>query len=150
MSEFTFSRDYKKVQWGQTLWLNLLRAFSAGLVVTTIILISGGNTGPNGSPLLAIPFLAPLMYLVALPIFLFAIFFLTKFVDALGGGFASKAALFCTTAFPVLVLIVGDPLVFALHKLKPALVPTERFNFMNFTLCLWVLDPQKVAQDTLS
>ena len=87
------------------------------------------------------------MYLVALPVFLFAIFFLEKFVAALGDGFVFKLALFCITAFPVLVLVAGDPLVFALHKPKPALVPTEKFNFMNFTICLWVLDPQKVAQD---
>jgi len=144
MSEFSFSRDYKKVQWGRTLWLNLLRTFAAGLVITIIVLISGGNTGPNGPPLLAIPFLAPIGYLMVLPAYLI----LTKFVVALEGGVVFKLALFCTFAIPLLVLVAGDPLVFALHKLKPALVPTEKFNFMNFTFCLWVLDPQKVAQDT--
>jgi hypothetical protein len=143
MSEFSFSRDYKKVQWGRTLWLNLLRAFAAGLVITIIVLISGGNTGPNGPPLLAIPFLAPLIYLIALPAYLIA----TKIMATFAGGAGGVGVLIVSVMFG-LVLVAGDPLVFALHKLKPALVPTERFNFMNFTLCIWVLDPQKVAQDT--
>jgi len=145
MSVFSFRKDFKKVQWGLTLWLNLLRAFAAGLVITIIVLLSGGNTGPNGPPLLAIPFIVPIGYLIALPAYIL----LTKFVAAiLGGGFVFELALFCIVAMPILVLAAGDPLVFTLYKLKPALVPTERFNFMNFTLCLWVLDPQKLAEDT--
>lgn len=143
MSVFSFRKDFKKVQWGRTLWLNLLRAFAAGLVVAFIGLIFGGNTGPNGPPLLAIPFIAPLGYLMALPAYIL----LTKIVAALGGGFIFELALFCTVAMPIILLAVGDPLVFTLHRLKPELVPTEKFNFMNFTLCLWVLDPQKLAQD---
>jgi hypothetical protein len=140
MSAFSLRTDFKKVQWVRTLWLNLLRAFAAGLVVTIIVLISGGNTGPSGPPLFAMPFLAPLMYLLVLPAYLVA----AKIMTNLGGG----VGVLIVSVILGLVLAAGDPLVFALHKLQPTLVPTEKFHFMNFTLCLWVLDPQKVARDT--
>jgi hypothetical protein len=143
MSAFSFRTDFKKVQWGRTLWLNLLRAFSAGFVIAIVVLISGGNTGPNGPPLFTIPFLAPLVYLIALPAYLIATKIFTAFAGNSGG-----VGVFIVSVMFGLVLAAGDPLIFALYKIQPTLVPTEKFNFMNFTLCLWVLDPQKVARDT--
>jgi hypothetical protein len=141
MSAFSFSKDFKKVQWALTLWINLLRAFAAGSVITVIMLIFGVNTGPNAPPLLAIPFLAPLIYLIGLPAYLIA----AKMMSLVAGG-AGGIGVLIVSALLGTVLALGDPLVFALHKFRPALVPMEKFNFMNFTVCLWVLDPRKSAQ----
>lgn len=141
MGAFSFREDIKKVQWGRTIWLNLLRAFCAGIVWGIVMLIAsfGNRPSADAPPWYAIPFLAPLMYLFFLPIFFISAKIFTAFVGGLG-----EFVVGIFTIFLGLAVAVGDPLVFTLHKLKPALVPTERFNFLNPTLVLFVFDPNKV------
>jgi|CXWL01.1.fsa_nt_gi hypothetical protein len=149
MSEFVFRRDYKTVQWGQTLWLNLLRPLVAGLVLTPIMLISDSNNIRYDLSLLAMPFVFAFVISILLLAFSIAAKIVTPFARADGDAgmisgiilFAIKVASFVFT----LLVIAGDPLVFGLYKLKPALVPVEKFSFMNFTPFIWVLDPEKVV-----
>lgn len=140
MGAFSFREDIKKVQWGRTLGLNLLRAAAAGVVWGIIMLFaSGGSPAPDAPPWFALPFILPIGYLFVLPLFMLT----AKIFVAFTGGIGELAVGLATIFFG-LGLAVGDPLVFTLHRLKPALVPTEKFNFINFALILFVLDPNKI------
>jgi len=140
MGAFSFRENLKKIQWGRTLGLNLLRAFAAGVVWGIVMLFaSAGSPDPNAPPWFAMPFFLPFGYLFFLPCFLIA----GKLVTMVGGGIGELAVGLGTIIFG-LGIAVGDPLVFALHKLKPALVPTEKFSFINFAIVVFVLDPNKM------
>jgi hypothetical protein len=140
MSAFSFRKDFDKVQWGKTLWLNLLRAFCAGIVWGLVMLIASFSNPPSGDapPWYALPFIFPLGFLFTLPMFLIAA---KIFLAAMGDS--GEFAVNLVTILLGLGLAAGDPFVFALHRIKPTLVPTEKFNFLNFALVLYVLDPAK-------
>lgn len=139
MGAFSFREDIKKVQWGRTLGLNLLRAAAAGIVWGIVMLFATAGARAEGPPWFAIPILLPVAYLVMLPCWFIA----AKIVTLFGGGLGEMGVGLGSIFFG-LGLAVGDPLVFTLHKVKPALVPTEKFNFINLALVLFVLDPQKI------
>jgi len=69
MSAFSWRDDFRKVQWGATIHLNVLRAFAAGVVWAVILLlVSGtGSQTPDGTPWWAIPFIAGLGYVFFVP-----------------------------------------------------------------------------------
>ncbi len=138
MDAFSFSRDFKKVRWGSTLWLNLLRAFFAGIVWAIVMLISSFNkpSNPQLPTWYTLPLFLPLMYIFGLPLFLMVAKILSKIVgDKIGENLGKL--LFS------LGIVAGDPFVFILHKIKPEFVPVEKFNFMNFNPFIFVLDPAK-------
>jgi hypothetical protein len=41
-------------------------------------------------------------------------------------------------------ILVGDPVLFVLNKIKPGLLPVQKFNIVNFSTILFVLDPSKM------
>lgn len=128
----------RRARWGSTLWLNLLRAFAAGIVWGLGILVVTLTTGePSATPWYTVPFVAPFTYLLFVPIFLLAGKIFTTFV----GGIGELAVGFFSFVLS-LMIAVGDPLVFLLHRQVPHLVPVDRFGFMNFKLVLFVLDTE--------
>ena len=131
--------DYaRRARWGSTLWLNLLRAFAAGIVWGLGILVVNLTTGePSATPWYTVPFVAPFTYLLFVPIFLLTGKIFTTFV----GGIGELAVGFFSFVLS-LMIAVGDPLVFLLHRQAPHLVPVDRFGFMNFKLVLFVLDTE--------
>lgn len=150
MSAFSFRRDFKKVQWGRTLWLNLLRALAAGVVWAIVGVVVALSNPQEQSPwyaFLVLPLGTPLAYLVMLPVY-FLVVKIMYAISAISGveGLGEFGAGAMAIVFG-LALAVGDPLVFALHRAKPGLVPTEKFSFLNFALVLYVLDPAKVGLD---
>ena len=65
MGAFSFREDFKKVQWGRTLGLNLLRAAAAGVVWGIVMLfVSAGSPAPDAPPWFAMPFILPLIYIM--------------------------------------------------------------------------------------
>ena len=68
-----------------------------------------------------------------------------KIFTAFAGDWLGQLSVGIATFLFALGIAVGDPLVYILHKQKPDFVPTEKFNFFNFALVLFVLDPAKVA-----
>lgn len=74
--------------------------------------------------------LFPVVYFSALlPIGLFAAW--------LGGLGVAWAGLFALPAFAV---IVGDPLIFFVSRLKPGIIPIEKPGFLNFKSVVFILD----------
>lgn len=139
---FKFRRDFRRVQWLPTLQVNLLRSVAAGVVVGMVVFVGSffsahGKVQWQG---LTFPFLWPLMYLVfLLPIGILCAF-LAGVLDNIVGTIAAFIALVMA-----LYQTVGDPLVFILHRKKPAWVPLDRYPFFAFTLILWVLKPEADA-----
>jgi hypothetical protein len=146
MSKFSFERDLDKVLWGKTIWLNLMRAFSAGIVVTLVILLFGVKITEGGLPLFAIPLIAPLAYIFIIPA-LILFFQLNRIIIGSNHPLTLLISIFYSLSFGVLMAL-GDPLVFLLHKVNPSLVPQQKYNFMNFVWCIFVLDPKKTNTNT--
>ena len=131
--------NFKAVQWGPTLLLHLLRSFSAGLIWAFVLLVANG--GSSGGPSWwTMPFVLPFAYFVALPFY----FLVAKIATAVAGDALALGVAMVTLIF-ALGIVVGDPLVYILHKTKPEFVPTEKFNFVNFVIVLFVLDPAQAT-----
>ncbi|MDP1588437.1 MAG: hypothetical protein Q8M07_11875 [Prosthecobacter sp.] len=93
---------------------------------------------------MAMPLLFPLIFMP----FLLCLVIFGKIVSTIFGvvgfevigqlmfGFFSLIAMFG--------IIVGDPLVFMLHRQAPKAVPVEKFSFLNFMALMFVLDPAKI------
>ena len=111
--------------WKSTLLLNLERAVAAGIVWTVIILVSGFPVSESLKWL----YQFPIMYLVGLvPIGLIAIKLGEQGIEwaKIVGGIIS------------LLIIVGDPIIYAVHKLLPGVVPVDQFKMFNRVLVLLV------------
>jgi formate/nitrite transporter FocA (FNT family) len=134
MQASTFG-NAERILWGRTLWLNILRSISAGIVWSIVVLIAtGGHTEPNDPPWWVIPFLAPICYVVMLGMCLFT----AKLMTVMAGDMGELASNSIKTLLS-LAIIVGDPLVYVLYKYNPSLVPVEKFRFVNFSFLLYVV-----------
>jgi len=138
MNSFSLSRDFKNLLWGQTFWLNILRAFCAGIVwaiVAFVMLLKDPDrfNGPN-------PLIFPLLAVVMYPFFLVIFLIFGKVVTLITGG-AGELAAAIMMFMAGLAVAVGDPLVFMLHRIKPALVPLEKYPFLCPAFFIAVLKP---------
>jgi len=129
MEEFSFRRDLKSVVWGPTLLLNFFRSLAAG-IAWFIFSILINSTSPS---LLLFPIV---YFIILLPTGLIA----GKLSEA-GVPFAGLFSMFIS-----LLVIVGDPLVYILHKIKPELVPIEKFGFFNLRLIIFVLKNETLGK----
>ena len=130
-SDFSFWRDFKRIDWGASLWLNLMRATASGIVLCIVLFLI--PTGPGRAQSWQMPIcmlMMPLAYLL----------FLAP-VGLLAAGLARRGLrwLVLVTFFCVLDILPGDPVVFILHKVCPRLVPVRQFGLFNFALVLWVI-----------
>jgi hypothetical protein len=148
MSKFSLYRDLNKIQWGKTIALNVMRAFSAGIICTIFILISGTSMGVGSLPAITIPFIAPIAYICILPFFTIVLVTIEKMPILVGGGFIAKIVSILLPLFVSILMSLGDPLIYLLHQIKPEFVPIKKFNFINLEWCLFVLDPKKVSFDS--
>ena len=126
--------------WGSTFKVNMLRAFSAGIVWGIVALAAqiSGSIKPGAGD---IPwFLFPVMSVFVYPVILLNFLILGKIVATLTQGIG-ELAFSIMAFFAGLAVTEGDPLVYILHKKKPEWVPVEKFHFLNLTLFLAVLRP---------
>lgn len=122
--------NLKSVQWGATIALNTMRAFSAGLVWAVVTLFSGGP----GWWLL--PFLLAAGYVLMLPGY-----FLACKIAAVFIGDYAQIGIGLLTLIIALGIAVGDPGVYFLRKSKPHWVPVETFKPINVAMVLYVMHP---------
>ncbi len=112
--------------WKETLWINFLRSLFAGPLIMILMMLSGQPFSQSVAYLIF-----PVMYFVgALPLGLFM-----AFLNDLGVPLVWIFPVICSA-----MVAIGDPFVFILRKIKPSIVPVYRFNFMNFTLIIFVLE----------
>ncbi len=101
----------------ETVWLNILRSVCAGIVLMIIsfFLPSDGNT----------PFYIKLLYPLVSPIVLLLFYGVAQILKLFNLGGVGN--IMC-----MLVTVPGDPLLYALFKLKPEIVPVKSLNILNF------------------
>jgi len=141
MTEFSWKRDLKFVKWGATILHNLLRAFCAGIVLAILGLVlgvggasHGAGGGPSRGVALLVPLVWPFVYLIGfLPLGL-----VSGYLSRLGVPWIGLVSLAAS-----LYVVLGDPLVWLLHKIKPQLVLVEDPGFFQFTIIVFVIDEEK-------
>src|ERR1700730_6849101 len=122
---FSLKNNFKKIQWGPTFLLHLMRAFSAGLIWCLVMMLTGARgTVPPLSLLLTFP----IIYFTFVPMILVISKIMSIFIDVLGEGFYAMVSFFFA-----LLIIVGDPLLFVVNRLKPGILPAAKFNIVNFS-----------------
>lgn len=132
-------QNFRNIQWGPTLLLHLMRTVSAGLVWCLVMLFVGSG-GPNTPSPYSMLVMFPIIYFTFIPIILLICKMMSAFIAVLGGAFYAMVSFFFA-----LGIIVGDPILFALNKFKPGILPVQKFNLFNFSMILFVLDPAKVS-----
>ncbi len=125
---FKFSRDWRKIMWGATLWHNLLRAACAGLVWSIVSIVNGSGIFGKMPPFSEVIVL-PIVYVVGILPMAIVFGFLGQFFWPLG-----IMALMLSIS-----VIVGDPIVWLLSKFVPNSVPTKSPGFLNFVPVMWIL-----------
>jgi len=128
MDEFSFKKDFKSVQWKETLLLNAVRSIVAGIVWGVLIFAQGQQSSADA---LRMPLLFPIAYFAALlPIGLLSMFLSNIGIPWVG----------LVSGFVALTVVVADPLVFILHKIYPALAPVEKYGFFNFNAVIFITE----------
>jgi hypothetical protein len=127
--KFSFKHDFKYVLWKSTLWVNFLRSAAAGLFWCILFLFSKPIS--EALPMLAFPVV---YFVIILPVGL-VLYFLADYFEIL----LLPAALIAMGIYP------GDTIIWIVRKIKPELVPTKEYSFINRALVLFVLDEEKMA-----
>lgn len=132
MSDFSFTKDFKLIDWGPTLLIGFERSLAAGLVWSVV---------------------EPLVLQTQLSLGTWLLFPIVYFLGILPGGFVlsllsrlpgTVGLMFSLIAlFWALFVAVGDPFVFIVHKIKPTIVPVENYGFLNFNYMIFVLKPEE-------
>lgn len=130
MAEFSFKNDFKRIQWGATAQVNLIRSVCAGIGLAIVSLV-----------ILQKPILEALAIIPGSPLAYFLIFLpfglACSWLSSIGvpwvGLFSLVAALF---------IVLGDPLVYLIHKWQPSFVPVQEYGFFNFQLVIYVLETE--------
>lgn len=129
LRDFSFTRDFRQIQWGATIWYNLLRAACAGLVLGIFLFFFPQSPGDQMRAL-ATPLIWPIGYLIMfLPMGI--IFSLLRNLP-----FVGIIALF----FAIIAVSIGDPIVCILHKIFPKIVPVDSPPLFSLYLVFWVLN----------
>lgn len=139
--DFNITRDFKSIDWGATLWFNLMRAAGGGIVFAILGLLMEEyrrNTGVG--TILAFPLIIPIGYLFFFLPMGMVCAFLAKFFPYVG------ILVFMLSLF----VAAGDPLVWILSLVAPQAVPVAKPGFVNFALIMWVLKPEEAAEVVIS
>jgi len=117
-------KTMKNLMIKETLWVNILRSFCAGIVWAIISCFMPGDGSPFYIKLmfpLVMPFILGMFYIVSLMLKLFKL-------DGVGN-------IIC-----MLASVPGDPLVYILNNLKPEWVPVKEYKFLWFVGIILVYD----------
>jgi hypothetical protein len=127
--------DFRLIRWMETLWYNALRSLAAALVWTVLLFMNddGRMAAQYGGQ-------ASLMWL-AMPFMLSAVLIPATLIFRVLAYIPLAGIIFALLA--IVMLGVGDPFVFALHKVKPEWVPIERPPFFSIAGFYIVTSPYK-------
>lgn len=131
MSYFNPFKNFNRIRWKDTLWLNVLRSVCVLPVLIGFSITTGNSTSDSQTSIwffIFYPFFYP--FLVA-PIL---VFFRAIFMAILGG-----LAGILIIPMSLLFIAGGDPIMFFLHKIKPQLVPIQQYPFICLDVVMFVL-----------
>ena len=108
---------FQDVIWGKTVQINMIRAFVAGIVLA---IYGATQSDSTIGILIGAPFFFALVF--------FPFILLLNFLSNIGIPFVGIISILFS--WP---MFFADPILFTLHKVAPRLIPTEKYNFINFT-----------------
>ena len=123
MSDFSIRRDWKQINWKATFQFNVFRSVCSVPMWALLIILSGQK----------------LSWVVLLfPVFYFGFWLpfglLCSWLARIGVPFIGLLSVISS-----LVIVVGDPIVWIISKIKPELVPIEKPKFLDFHLIVFAL-----------
>ncbi len=123
---FNVFKNLGRIAWKETVWINFLRATCA---IPILILFSA-----LANDYLPVGFYVfyPFLYLAIWGPFLYLL-------QAIISAFSEPMGSIVTLLFVTISIAGGDPLVFLIHKLKPEIVPLEKYPFIFFAVFAFVL-----------
>lgn len=110
--------------WKETIWYNAMRTGGAGFLIGFLLIPEYGPFGPLLGPF-AFMFMYPVIAAIIVP---FSIFLGP--VGLIAGAFGA-----------IFFVSLGDPLVYALSKVKPEWVPVDRPSIFSLKLLIRVKAP---------
>jgi len=136
VSDFSIKRDWKNINWKATFQFNVFRSLCATPVWILFIWFTGSSQGKFPWEML----LFPVIY------FAFWVPFglICGWLARLGVPFVWMLSIISS-----LVIVIGDPVVWLIYKIKPDLVPIEKPKFFDFHLITFVIrDPEAIPPCT--
>lgn len=125
--EFNASRDWNKIAWKETMWLNFLRALCVSPVMIIFFALNNSDSWKLG-------LIWPIYYFIAVPIFLL--------LRPVMFWILGPLAMIIWIPLCLVFISGGDPIVFLISKIKPKLVPIQGFKFINLELFIFVEKPE--------
>lgn len=123
--------DMRNVAWGATVKLAIARGFASALVLTIVGLVMGFFSGPSGGPGLVFKFLLFWTFGAAIGGIVY-IWMLRAIAATLGRAVGIVVTIATLMQFIVVLLVaIGDPLVYALNQAMPHLLDVADFKFFN-------------------
>lgn len=119
-------KDFDKILWKQTLWINFLRPLCALPALITFSLVTGNS---SATPLFFVSY--PFLYLF---LFVPILLLIKSIAQAVGGPLAGLL----TVPLALIMITGGDPIVYTLSKVKPDLVPIQNYPLFSFDLAMFV------------
>lgn len=151
LSEFSFGRHFRFIQWGATGWYNLLRSACAGLVIGVVMLIIPTKDADMPKAVwLAAPLFWPVFYMMhLLPVLMIG--FIARAILAGSSDSSSDLAtvgnmmMLCFCCSSLFLVSLGDPLVCLLNAIFPRAVPVESPPLFSLQPIIFVLDASEVT-----
>jgi hypothetical protein len=131
---FSIKDNFKDIAWGQTILLHLMRSVCAAVVWTIVAFACGAK-----AEAFQILIMVPAGYLLGVPIIFGMLKIVAGIFSIVGLGEFANLGYGLFSLIGALGIMVGDPLLFALNKIKPGLLPVEKFGFLNFCMILFVM-----------
>jgi len=117
----------KNIVFKETLWVNILRSFCAGIVLAILSLFIPNETG--------MPFYAPFLFPFFMPFVLLGFVLVAQVLKIFNlGGIGN---IMC-----IMFAIPGDPIMYLLHQTKPEWVPVKEYGFFNLVGLMYVYDDE--------
>lgn len=126
----------KIINWKPTLILNFERSFVAGLLWAIVMTMAMGSEMGYWATFF--------LYLIGFPLaFMLFIMPVGLIYSYLTGPGSHKSKIGCLFAYlfvigPTLMIIVADPIMFLIYKIKPSLIPVAKYKFLDFSLAIYV------------
>jgi hypothetical protein len=134
---FSWKRDFKNINWPETLKYCLIRAFWAG-VAWALLGVAAGAGNLSGQTLHAATI--PLGFVILYFVLLLPIGLAAGWLSSMRVPFAGFISLIFS-----LMVAVGDPLVFIVFKLKRSKgLPVENPGFINFKIIIFIINERAV------
>jgi hypothetical protein len=115
----------------ETIWLNMLRGFAAGLVWMVVFLF---QPSPETSRATALMF--PIGLAVGMVTIMPIISGFFKMLGSMGIPFMGLG-----NVVIAILVVPGDPIIYILHKIKPEFVPVQDYSFLTWNPFIIVTKP---------